>query len=144
MGTLIDLANRMKALPAILASEGSRCAVGVAMATGRNLAYVTPVDTSNAISNWQISLENPNVSMRLPFFLGHKGSTYGPSAKATVVDMNNVLKNKIVGQSIFLVNTAPYIRELNNGSSQQQPAGFVERAVIVGRVEVKKFKMKLG
>lgn len=141
--TLADLASRMDKLAATLTLEGSRCAIEVAMTVTRDLAYKTPVDTSNALSNWQGSLNAPNLSEIDPHLPGVKGSTKIRSANATIDVMQDVLEDKKPGETIFIANAVPYIGRLNRGSSQQEPAGFVERAALLGRRQVKKFKLKL-
>lgn len=143
MGTLLDLAKRMERVAAGLQSEASRCAVGVAVAVHHNLTDVTPVDTSTALSNWDVSLGGLSGEFHEPYFMGKKGSTELASERAANAKALEDLKNKKPGESIFISNSTPYIKDLNNGTSKQEPAGFVHRAVLVGRLAVKKFKFKL-
>ena len=143
MATLYDLANRMDRIAGSLESEASRCAVGVAVAVHHNLTGVTPVDTSTALSNWDISLGGISGEFHEPYFMGSKGSTELASERAANAKALDDLKNKKPQESIFISNSTPYIKNLNNGSSKQEPAGFVYRAVLVGRLAVKKFKMTL-
>lgn len=143
MATLTDLANRMKALPAILASEGSRCAVEVAMAMETNLVRTTPVDTSNALSNWQGSLENPIFNEIMPYSVGTKGSTRIVSGNEAIAETKRAIENKQPGQSVFLSNNAPYIRDLDSGSISKQPGGFVSASLLIGHLTARRFKMKL-
>lgn len=141
--TLADLANRMDKLAASLTMEASRCAVEAAVAIVEDLAYKTPVDTSAALSNWQGSLEMPNLNEIEPYYPGSKGSTKLRSARGTVETLKLELENKKFGQTIYITNNVEYIRKLNDGSSKQEPAGFVERAVLIGRKSIKRFKLKL-
>lgn len=141
--TLADLALTMDKLAATLTLEGSRCAIEVAMVVGRDLAYKTPVDTSNALSNWQGSLNAPNLSEINPHLPGRKGSTKIRSANATIEALKDVLEDKKPGETIFISNAVPYIADLDRGTSTQEPAGFVERAKVIGRQKVKNFKVKL-
>jgi len=141
--TLADLAQRMDKVAASLTIEGSRCAIEVAMVVVRDLAYKTPVDTSAALSNWQGSLNAPILSEIEPHLPGSKGSTKIRSANATIESMKDVLNNKKPGETIFIANSVPYIGKLNQGSSRQEPAGFVERAALIGRRKVASFRMKL-
>ena len=143
MGNLADLAKRMRRFAASLRSEASRCVLEVGEAVVDNLAHKTPVDTSNALSNWLGALESPNLSVVEPHLLGRRGSTQLRSARGTVEAFKIDTENKKPGQAIFISNSVDYIRNLNEGSSKQEPAGFVNRAVLIARKKVKNFKMKL-
>lgn len=143
MGNLADLAKRMHRLAASLKSEASRCALEVGQAIVEDLAHKTPVDTSTALSNWLGALESPNLSVVEPHLMGRKGSTQLRSAQGTVEAFKIDTENKKPGQTIFISNSVDYIRRLNDGSSKQEPAGFVHRAVLIGRKKVKSFKMIL-
>lgn len=143
MADLADLAKRMKKLAASLESEASRCALEVAEALVDDLAHTTPVDTSAALSNWLGALESPNMAVVEPHLPGHKGSTRLRSANGTVEAFKIDTEKKKPGQAIFISNSINYIRRLDEGSSKQQPAGFVHRSVLIARKKVKNFKMKL-
>ena len=53
-------------------------------------------------------------------------------ADITPVDTSNAL---------FIANNAPYISDLNAGSSKQHPGGFVEAAILIGRLEINNIKV---
>lgn len=126
-----------------LKQAASEVAKNVALAIVKDLASVTPVDTSRAISNWQVEINEP-VDDEIPaYFEGIGGSTQDSSEKATIADAKYVLKLKDPGEPIFISNVLPYIDALNNGSSQQEPRGFVERAIAVGREQLRKEKLKV-
>lgn len=80
----------------------------------------TPVDTGRARSNWHIDVNNVDVRLVEP-------NNEDPSAKA----MNATATYKI-DDRIFISNNLPYIRRLDEGYSQQAPAGFVDAAIQVG------------
>ena len=143
MANLANLAKQMKKLAASLQSEASRCALEVGEAVVEDLAHKTPVDTSNALSNWLGALESPNLSVVKPHLLGRRGSTQLLSARGTVEAFKIDTENKKPGQAIFISNSVDYIRKLNEGSSKQEPAGFVHRAFLIARKKVKNFKIKL-
>lgn len=94
--------------------------VTVALRVFNNLVLTTPVDTGRARANW------------LP--------TVGAPANYTV-EATNPLGAVNLALSIFNANTVPnfptlyiannldYIESLNNGSSKQAPANFVELAL---------------
>lgn len=101
----------------------------------RDLVESTPVDTSAALSNWQVGLGAPVGSVIDAYALGEKGSTQGlSSAEAIAVGATKIASHE-AGQVIYISNNADYIEDLNNGRSPQQAQpGFVERAVERGRL----------
>lgn len=141
---LLSLANRMEKLATAIDEAASQTAVDSALAIVGDLAYKTPVDSSQALSNWIVTLDEPSRQKILPHYPGEYGSTKSASAAETLNNAKLVLRNKKPGQAIFITNNLPYIRRLNNGYSGQAPAGFVERAVLIGRKMRKKFKIKKG
>lgn len=139
---LLSLAERLEKKAEAIDKAASETAVNAALAIVGDLAFKTPVDTSQAISNWTVTLDNPADSTAPPHFPGSQGSTYRQSAAETISNAKEVLKKKKPGQAIYITNNLPYIRRLNDGYSAQAPAGFVERAVLIGRKEAAKFKIK--
>lgn len=133
MADLRDLAFQMKALADKLPTAGSELATRVAIEIVTALVRTTPVDTSEALSNWQVTLGSPGASRIPPYVKGKEGSTEEISAERTILEAVAILKTKQPGQSIWIQNVLPYIRVLNDGSSHQAPAGFVERAQLIGR-----------
>lgn len=140
--TLLDLAARMDRLAASVEPAASALASSIAQTIVGDLAFRTPVDTSKALSNWVVTFEAPNSGNVDPHFPGKGGSTYRQSAQETITQARNVLQNKKPGQTIYITNNLPYIRRLNDGYSKQEPAGFVERAILIGRKMKQKFKLQ--
>lgn len=140
--SLLDLADRLERKAKAIDEAASENAVDTALAIVGDLAYKTPVDTSQALSNWIVTLESPSGQRIAPHFPGLQGSTQRASAAETLNLAKLVLRNKKPGQAIFITNNLPYIRRLNDGYSAQAPAGFVERAVLIGRKMRKKFKIE--
>jgi len=140
--TLLNLAERLEKKAKALDKAASDLAAFVALSLTEELADVTPVDTSKAISNWQIGLGSPVASERDAHYIGSKGSTELISEDATVIAARVALKGKRPGQIIYLSNTAKYIRDLDQGSSLQAPAGFVKRACDNARALVTRTKME--
>lgn len=133
MGNLLDLAARLEAKAKSIKSVASDRAVFAAKELLRTLVYQTPVDTSVARSNWQISIGKPLFNYIDAYEYGSFGSTAAVSSQAAISVGNEKLKEKKPGQSIFITNNAPYIRDLNSGTSRQAPAGFVEASVLIVR-----------
>lgn len=143
MKTLLDLADRMEEVADNIEKQASECAVMAALTIVRDLVYVTPVDTSRALSNWRVRLGQPYKNVIGPLYPGERGSTRNASAAEAIAIATNLLKNKKPGQSIWIANNTPYIMDLNNGTSRQNPGGFIERADALGRRVVSNFKFKL-
>lgn len=133
MANLRDLADLMIGLSKSTDQLSSDLSVKIATAIITDLVYVTPVDTSKALSNWQISLSNAGSGQLPAAYRGFKGSTANVSAESTLAFALAILKTKKPNQNIHIYNNLPYIRRLNEGYSSQAPAGFVERAELIGR-----------
>lgn len=132
MATPEVFATRMKKLSFRIegnVEKGMRKAV---LAIDNALVSSTPVDTGRARSNWLANLDAPA-----------SGTT-----KATVPSgrtAQTVARFKLgANTAIHLTNNLPYIKALNDGSSQQQPAGFVRRAIFAGIGAVKSIKLLKG
>jgi len=140
--SLLDLAESMERRASKYKTEASELAVKVAITIIIDLAYQTPVDSSQALSNWQVGLDNPVNVPVFPYSPGFFGSTQRASAEATIAAAKQILKGKKPGQVIFVSNVLPYINRLNDGYSGQTPAGFVERAALLGKKQVRQAKLK--
>lgn len=139
MKTLLDLAKMLEKKADAIDKDASDHAVKVANAVVEQLAYNTPVDTSMALSNWIVTLDNPSVDKIEPHFPGEKGSTQSLSAGVTVGRSKTALGRKKPGQKIYIRNNQPYVPQLEWSHPQ---SGFVERAVLVGRNIASKFKLR--
>lgn len=139
---LLDLAASMERKAKAIDAAASQLAVETAQTIVGDLAFKTPVDTSQALSNWIVTLDAPSDNKIKPHFPGEGGSTQKASAAETINQARKVLSAKRPGQKIYITNNLPYIRRLNEGYSKQAPAGFVERSVLIGRKMKKKFKIK--
>ena len=141
--SLLNLALKFEAASKNVESVSSQIAQEAAVAIVTDLAFKTPVDTSQARSNWQVGLNAPMVSTIGPHFPGRKGSTGLSSAAETIAVGKMGMQGKRPGSSIFITNNLHYIADLNNGTSAQEPAGFVERAIVKGRLKVANTKLKV-
>lgn len=144
--TLLDLAKSLERRSDRIEKEANKLSIRVAKTIVEDLTISTPVDTSKALSNWQIGLRDapkaPDDALEA-FYPGKRGSTKRSSAIATIRAAKRVLAGKKPGEVIYISNVLPYIRRLNYGHSQQAPAGFVERSVLIGKNEFKKAKFKV-
>lgn len=89
-----------------------------------NIVVGTPIKTGKARSNWVLSLGAPT-SIVIP--------THGitESISETLAEAEVVIRRHKTGDSIYITNSVDYIVSLNEGSSKQAPAGFVEGAVLI-------------
>lgn len=87
----------------------------------------TPVDTGWARANWV-----PAIGTR---FEGTAGSRSAVSEGDAQAGIASVLAYKLAQGRVIISNNVPYIGGLNEGTSRQAPAAFVQ-AAIVKAVEV--------
>jgi hypothetical protein len=104
----------------------------VALELFRRVIYKTPVDTGRARANWQVTIGTPAAGT-IEIDDTNGGATM---SKATAASAGFK-----AGDTIYLTNNLPYIRRLEEGSSQQAPAGMValtvqEFAQIVNQISV--------
>jgi HK97 gp10 family phage protein len=138
---LTDLANKMDTLSKKVEEDVNKIAKEVAMEVVTYLAYNTPVDTSKAISNWQVGVNTAKTSEIDAHNQGNQGSTLAASALTTINNAESELKSKKYGQEIHITNNASYIKDLENGSSRQAPTGFVSFAIAAGRGKLRNIKI---
>jgi hypothetical protein len=130
---LLDLANSLEKRAKEIDKRVNIIAIKVAMNLLENLVWRTPVDTSRALSNWQVSFDTPNLASIEPYVPGYLGYTQQASASEAINVGNMILKQKKPGQVIYISNAVPYIGDLNRGSSKQAPAGIVDGAMMIAR-----------
>lgn len=143
MKTLLDLAEWADTMPKRIDTAANKAAVFVSAKVVWNLIHVTPVDTTEALSNWIVSVGFPAynaIGPLVPGFLGYTATS--SQAKAYAAAMAALDKKK-PGQAVYIGNNAEHIRLLNDGWSKQEPAGFVERAVLLGRKTASNYKLEL-
>lgn len=136
MADLLALEKWCNALPDRIEDATNELVKGVVIAMATNLIDHTPVDITTAVSNWQASL-NTMVLFELPAIVpGVAGSTAPASRSEALAHVRRVLDDREPGEVTYLSNITPYLGELNRGTSKQEPAGFFERGVVVGRVHL--------
>lgn len=136
MGSLAGLASRMYDRADDLDNEASIFAQRVAMAIVGALAFDTPVDTSQAISGWQVGIGKPITTIRAPHYPGQLGSTYQASAQAVIAAARTIIARKKPGQPIYISNALPYIQALDDGHSPQN-RNFVATSIKRGRDQLR-------
>lgn len=105
-----------------------RLIVKITLDVTANLIEVTPVNTGWARANWVASIGRAvveDLSTIEPSSQAAGGASQRQSASLASV----ASAYRLQAGAVFVSNNVPYISDLNDGTSQQQPAGFVQRAV---------------
>lgn len=132
MATLQSLARRLNRLADSAGQDLYRERRDrIARAVIRELLLSTPVDTTRALSNWRIG--DPSAPIE-PHSVGSEGSSRAASLATALADAERAIKAGKLSNALVIFNSVPYIRKLNEGSSSQAPAGFVERAILAGKL----------
>jgi hypothetical protein len=97
------------------------------LAVNEKLVETTPVDTGYARASWIPSVGSPSSATG--------GSESAPSSAAATSGQAQVATNPDLRRTLHITNNVDYIQKLNDGSSSQQPALFVERAIMDGVVK---------
>lgn len=137
---LKDLGKRMKQIGKNVAYNADRVTRKCALAIDSAVVLATPVDTGRARANWQVSVNTPITTARGPYSPGKEGSTGGANAQAAIDQGKAAIasyKGGSPNSAIYLANNLSYIGKLNNGSSKQMPAGFVEKSILIGTDAIK-------
>jgi len=115
--TLADLALGLERRVQDVEKNASELAVKVADGVIQSVMLATRVDTSNALSNWQVKLNDriPSTAEISPHFLGSKGSTTSASFGAAHREAMTVLRGKKPSDTIFISNVTPYIGKIDPG-----------------------------
>ena len=94
----------------------------------------TPVNTGRARSGWILSLGAASEKTRPPYAPGKNlGIGESANARGAIEQAQTTIKARAPGQDIYISNNVGHIVPLNNGTSSQAPAGFIEKAVAIGR-----------
>ena len=114
---------------------GDAAVKAAASATLRNLAHSTPVDTGQAVSNWQVEIGRSTTNSLPAYAAGEKGSTADTNRLAMLQAGLSTIDGYRSGEgaAVHIVNNASHIGALNDGHSLQAPRNFVELAVVEGR-----------
>jgi hypothetical protein len=134
MAGLLELERLCTVLPGQIDVAANELARRVVHVIDVDVVEHTPVDVTEAVSNWQPGI-NEAPGFALPaIFPGKAGSTAPQSRQEAIDHVDRALKEKQPGEAFYLSNLAGHIGFLNDGTSKQEPAGFVERAVRQGEI----------
>lgn len=103
----------------------------LALGIENRIVLATPVDTGRARSNWIASLDKPATGVIDAYApdADEKPGQIGPNAAGAIAAADAVLLQTQDFPVIYLSNNLPYIARLNDGSSVQAPAAFVQAAI---------------
>jgi len=143
--SLDRLARRMIIRASNVPREVQKVKKKAALAVDQAVVLGTPVDTGTARSNWIVSLEEPTGRTQEAYkpLEGGDMSETG-NAKAAIAQAKAAINGSKPGQDIHITNNLPYIVPLNEGSSAQAPAAFVEEAVSAGVNAVRRARTDTG
>ena len=89
----------------------------------------TPVQTGWARANWVQSVGTPAAVVANPVTVDERIAALPSGLAAQAAGVAAVAGYSKIGPSVFQTNNVPYIKELNEGTSQQAPRAFVQTAV---------------
>jgi hypothetical protein len=147
--TLFKLSEKLLKKVDAIDNGANEVAKKVALDVVRHLVYNTPVDTSQALSNWQVGIGAPVSTTIKPIVQGVAGSSQAQSASAAIARAELQLSKKRPRQTNFISNHLDYIKDLDdgvlNGKSHQysKPSGFVQRALIIARKRTEGARIKI-
>lgn len=136
------MAKRFEDLPRFMNRTRAQFVAGAtaivkqtAQTVDENVVRGTPVDTGRARSNWVVTKNAPFGGVIPPYSPGTKlgisetGNAAGAIGQGSLVIATfRLLKDT----TIYITNNIGYVRKLNDGSSTQAPAGFIEAAIQAG------------
>lgn len=111
--TLLDLAKSLERRAAVFSEAGNASKKRKVTAIIRYLAHITPVDTSKALSNWQLGIGSAPTFERPAFYAGSHGSTAQLSTETTINYALAQLQDVKPGTPVWVSNLVPYIGKLN-------------------------------
>ncbi|MFG1391247.1 HK97 gp10 family phage protein [Xanthobacter agilis] len=143
MAGLDDFAKRIDRIAVRVEGNVEKTVKSCAQVVLRSVVEATPVDTGYARSNWTPELDRAFEGLFPARVPGKAGSTAEENAAAAIeagtptIEAFDIKNN----ESVHITNNAPHIQPLNDGHSNQAPAGFVRMAVMEGLATVKGAKI---
>jgi len=136
VASLDRFAHRMRLRGRNVTENTDKLVRKVALITDQAVVSATPVDTGRAKSNWLVQVgSSPNTAIE-PYVPGKFGSTAAENTQAAIDQASSAISGYTSGSAIYITNNLPYIQKLNNGSSAQASANFVQQAVLEGAAAV--------
>ena len=141
MATLGQFETRITKMAQDIENRANRSIKDVALGISREVINDSPVDTTRFASNWRIGIGQPASRYILPHFPGRHGVTAIQSKLQALQIASERIADSAPGTAIWISNITPYGVMLNQGSSGQAAAGWVERGVRRGvRNAIRQFR----
>jgi hypothetical protein len=127
--------KRIAALGTLIQDNVRMAVADTAISLAEDAAEATPIDTGAAESAWNATPNRPDYITETD---SRANDTHVSSVDAVV---SRAETNVGQMQSVVAVtNGVSYIETLNQGSSNQAPAGFVQKAVSMARSRINKIR----
>lgn len=136
-----ELPSVMRTVRRNIDRNAERLVQDVAVEVDNVLVENTRVDTGLARSNWQGTLDVPATGTIPPYAPGRKlGLAETANANAAKAQLRSTAARFDIStnRAIIITNNVPYIGILNDGSTTDGPANFVEKAVQRGQDVVRR------
>lgn len=145
MADMREFKRRIRFYAAKAGELGDVAAKTAARETLFNLVRATPVDQGIAISNWEVGIGSAPAEERGAYSYGSQGSTATANRTAALSAGLAQIKGYKSGEgkAIHMVNNARHIVRLNEGHSNQAPAGFIQDAIKAGRAAVRNLRIAI-
>lgn len=139
---LLDFAKRMEKRADNLPKEAHEVVKTVAKTFFETAARLTPVDTSKAVSNWQIGVNSAPGNVLPAHFPGKAKSTREPSMARAIQLAYSKIDGSFPGDKLHIVNNTEYIKDLDSGNgSRQAPVGMTPLARISALMQLRGSKV---
>ena len=122
-------AKRIQARARQVETGASRMVRALSLIINQVIIFETPVDTGHAVANWQVGISEP---------ITKEIDEEDPSGISTIQRNASIINQAPPHKDIILSNNVPYIHKLNEGSSSQAPAQFVQMAIATAVAAAKK------
>lgn len=135
MADLRVFAQRMRNRGKVLEERAGKLIGDTLVGIAEGVIPHTPIKEGRARRNWQANKSQP-----LTTYLDAPG-TPSDGEREAISNARAVASKLKSGDAAHLTNNAPYIVELNRGSSTQAPAMFVQMEVLKALEKIKDFKL---
>lgn len=135
MADLRVFAQRMRNRGKVLEERAGKLIGDTLVGIAEGVIPHTPIKEGRARRNWQANKSQP-----LTTYLDAPG-TPSDGEREAISNARTVASKLKSGDAAHLTNNAPYIVELNRGSSTQAPAMFVQMEVLKALEKIKDFKL---
>ncbi len=132
MASLQAFATRIRNLSERVEENIDETVIKTAIAIDQVVVTETPVITGRARGGWQVGIDKPILE---------DNERLDPSGADTISANEAKIRTRQPGQDIYISNNVVYIGKLNEGSSSQAPAGYIEAAVLTGVAAIKGAKV---